>query len=87
MTYIAIIKCKATGEEARYDAGIFDEGSEFCWEEGNYSCDCNRESFFLRAQGKEEPEKIECGEGRYSVILELSNGELIDVDRHYPHRY
>lgn len=41
--------------------------NEFWWKEGNASCDCNRELFFLRARGEEEPEETECGGDKYSV--------------------
>lgn len=40
----------------------------FWWEEGNACCDCNREDFFLRAQGVDtNGHESECGDGRYSV--------------------
>ena len=57
-----------TGEMRVYE----DDGDynwEFLWEEGNYSCDCNRHLFFERAAGR-EPEDGECppcGEELYSV--------------------
>lgn len=41
----------------------------FHWEEGNNSCDCNREAYFYRAQNLEEPDDTACTEGRYSVRL------------------
>jgi hypothetical protein len=39
----------------------------FWWENGNGSCDCNREDFFL--QGQEDADDLEskCGHGRYAV--------------------
>jgi hypothetical protein len=49
-----------------------DEPSTSTWEEGNYSCDCNRRIFYYRAGGT----AIEiggahdaCGDGAYSVRL------------------
>lgn len=41
----------------------------FVWEEGNYSCDCNRELLFRRAGG-EDPELISvgCGDERYRLV-------------------
>jgi len=40
----------------------------FWWEEGNASCDCNREDFFLQAQGEDtDDNESECSNGRYSV--------------------
>lgn len=41
----------------------------FWWEEGNASCDCNRELFFLRARGESNDAETECGYSRYSVRL------------------
>jgi hypothetical protein len=52
---------------------ILDDGDEipnpYIWQEGNYSCDCNRELFFERAAGN-EPGETECGGGRFQVNLE-----------------
>ena len=40
----------------------------FWWKEGNASCDCNREDFFLQAQGVQNSEhECKCSLGRYSV--------------------
>lgn len=51
------------------------------WEEGNASCDCNREIFFYKAKGLEEPEECECSEGKYSVRLhDADTGELLYTD-------
>lgn len=44
-----------------------DAPSGFIWEEGNYSCDCNRALFFARAGGESDDFDAECGEGAYSV--------------------
>lgn len=38
----------------------------FIWEEGNFSCDCNREDFFCKASGEPEVER-NCGNGVYRV--------------------
>lgn len=40
---------------------------DFIWSEGNYSCDCNRSSFF----GDDE----DCSEGKYSVRITADSGE------------
>jgi len=52
---------------------IFDEDDcphLYLWEEGNYSCDCNREILFKRAIGIEEIDfEAPCGESKYSVVL------------------
>ena len=40
----------------------------YWWEEGNAACDCNREDFFLQAQGEDTDDReSECGDERYSV--------------------
>ena len=57
--------------------GYWDDGlcgepagpSTFIWEEGNFSCDCNRELFFLRAGQEPEHDEVECGADRYAVEL------------------
>jgi hypothetical protein len=43
--------------------------SEFIWEEGNYSCACNRRLFFARAGNEDDPEEHPCGDGPYAVQL------------------
>ena len=40
----------------------------YIWEEGNFSCDCNRASFFARAGNDEYDD--ECGESRFSINIE-----------------
>lgn len=52
--------------------------NKFWWEEGNACCDCNRELFFVRAMGLDDPEETECGDGRYSVRLsDADTGEVL----------
>jgi hypothetical protein len=42
----------------------------FWWSrDGNAGCDCNRELFFCRAMGADEPEDPACGYGKYSIRL------------------
>lgn len=43
--------------------------NEYWWAEGNASCDCNRELFFLSAIHEPEPETLKCSHGGYSVRL------------------
>jgi len=51
----------------------------FIWEEGNYSCDCNREIYFNRAQGIEiDITKPLCGHSRYRVKIEQAGMETYD---------
>lgn len=57
------------------------DGSFYIWEDGNYSCDCNRRSFFLRAADEEEPEENACGDGAFSVrLFDAQTGELVYQD-------
>lgn len=54
-----------TGQEGWYkDANaLYCDGSlPFWWEEGNGSCDCNRELFFLG-----DREDLECGDDRFEI--------------------
>lgn len=67
---IAEIRDNATGIVSEYqnDAILTDgdaEPSAYIWEDGNYSCDCNRRLFFARAA--REDEDLKCSDGLYSV--------------------
>jgi hypothetical protein len=55
------------------------EFGEYWWKEGNAACDCNRESFFTRAQGScTDGCEYECGHGRYSVrCLDADSGTIL----------
>lgn len=54
------------------------EFSAYIWEDGNYSCDCNRELFFTRARFEDDPEETECGDERFSVRLsDADTGEIL----------
>ena len=69
--YAVEITNNATGETVLCTfPGEFDD---FLWEEGNYSCDCNREIFFQRAKGKEVDDAC-CGEGRFSYRRVMTGG-------------
>lgn len=50
---------------------------EFIFENGNYSCDCNRAMFLARALSEDEPEFPPCGRGRYRIIGFTYNGKDI----------
>ena len=56
-----------------YDVDAID----YAWSEGNFSCDCNRELFFLRGQGIEPSNSPDCGEGKY--VAEVSNAETNEI--------
>jgi len=71
----------STGELAlcvgdEWSEGYPDDAMQFMYEEGNYSCDCNRHLFFNRALGRPEPE-TECSlrENRFHVLaFEVERG-------------
>lgn len=60
------------------------ETADFCWIEGNYSCDCNRYLFFERAEGG-DPEiddgKYRCGDIGYSITVTDSGGVVLYKDQ------
>jgi hypothetical protein len=86
---VAHIRNNESGEVRKYEMNsILDNGdnvpNEFIWEEGNYSCDCNRELFFEYANGKKGDEiESECGDGKFSVNLENpETGEIYYQEFH-----
>ena len=71
------IKRNSDGKIATYVYSA-QEWNEYWWRDGNASCDCNRELFFLSALGEEEPEDTECGETRFSVrCSDNDTGEIL----------
>ena len=60
------------------------ECNTYWWEDGNASCDCNRELFFLRAIGEDEPIDTECGDDRFSVRLSDADTGLVLYDELTP---
>jgi len=72
----ARVRKNDTGEMREYQSEtIIDDGeahpSTYIWEDGNYSCDCNRRLFFGYAAGEGGMDEIDhpCGEGAFSVQL------------------
>lgn len=56
--------------------------STWIWEEGNYSCDCNRYLFFQRAGKEGEEEEVECTDGKYIVwIVNPLDGNVVYDER------
>uniref|UniRef100_A0A6M3LKE5 Uncharacterized protein n=1 Tax=viral metagenome TaxID=1070528 RepID=A0A6M3LKE5_9ZZZZ len=81
---IVTIRDNKTGEERTYESYcIWDEDSQcpctFIWEEGNYSCDCNRKIFFGQAMGEEyDDDETPCGDNAYSVkIVSKKNPSIV----------
>lgn len=70
---IEAIRCNATGETRERESCIFwwhrDKGPHlYNWEDGNFSCDCNRAMFFADAAGEPDPD-VPCSDGLFSVRL------------------
>jgi hypothetical protein len=90
MKYSVLIRNNATGEERTYamDDVEWDDSSEYWWRGGNFGCDCNRHTSFLRAGGPgpaDDPHwndaDHECGETAYSVpYATLADGTRVDID-------
>lgn len=87
--YHVAIRDNRTGEVRLYREDMeWDEHDHFSWTENNYSCDCNRHLFFLRANGPgpaDDPHwnnaDRECGEELYTALYaELPTGERIELD-------
>ena len=60
----------ADGEAVEYADTLYqtdDYDGTFIWSEGNFSCDCNRHSFFQRALNLPEDDDVPCSEGKYMV--------------------
>lgn len=53
--------------------------SYFMWKDGNWSCDCNRHLFWLRAQNLEESkDHISCGDSRFLArATRLDTGVIV----------
>lgn len=57
---------------------IDSDASVFMWEEGNYSCDCNRAQFFFNACDDDSvADDIPCSEGLFSVRMVGDDGIVI----------
>lgn len=76
----------ATGREVSFEeTGIFDPNEHavvYLWEEGNYSCDCNRRLFFYRAIGDAEKERDAwdkpCSQDQYRArVCSAKTGRVI----------
>ncbi len=78
---IVKIRNNATGEIVDHpDVGDFDEDGfvDFIWSDGNYACDCNRDLFFHRAKGLDDPDDNPCGEEKYSIQITCDDAIVYD---------
>lgn len=82
MNYNVFIEIRenSTGIIVGYPDNI-DLGSENCffiWEEGNYSCDCNRHTlFFMNSNYEGFIEDFPCGDEAYSVNIWSPNKTIL----------
>jgi len=69
------IKRNSDGVIAIFHWNVDDVDAQlYLWEEGNYSCDCNRDLFFNDVTDNE----AECGNTRYSVrLIDADSGEML----------
>lgn len=80
MTYTVTIREVATGNSVDYHQAVgWQDHTLWMWEEGNYSCDCNREAKFCHAAGREySDEELACGRARFVVTkIVLENGAVM----------
>jgi hypothetical protein len=55
---------------------------DYVWEEGSFSCDCNRYLFFQRAAQEPEADDRPCGDSEYTVwIVNPANGATVYDER------
>lgn len=64
---IILIKNVATGEVRCMNEFYITPDSNYMWEFGNYSCDCNRRAFFGRSCDVDSDEEYSCSEGQFLV--------------------
>ena len=81
--YLVAIHDNVTGETRMYREDTeWSDVQEFLWEDGNFSCDCNRGMMFKRAAGEDGridwDNLDDCAGSRYDVLyIELPSGEKI----------
>lgn len=62
-TFKAVIVKNETGEARTYATEFSDDrGVVYMFQDGNYSCDCNRHLFWHRANGDEPEDDAPCGD-------------------------
>jgi len=71
MAYKMKITDQQTGESVIWEDKEY-HYNDYMWEDGNYSCDCNRELFFKRVKGEDpELEETQCNVGPNRYLAEL----------------
>jgi hypothetical protein len=87
MPYKVAIRKNETGEIRFYEVEFEWHKPDgytdlFWWQEGNFSCDCNRERAWNSQELEGEPyQEYECGDSRFSALYAiLENGEEILID-------
>lgn len=87
--YFVTMRDNKTGEtrKIKYD-WAWEEGSDYLWDEGNWSCDCNRDLDFKDDKGLEREHDSDVkdgyclGEGRYDVLeIRLQGGQLVYFEK------
>ncbi len=70
----------STGERRTWQSDLgWDKHSKFLWKDGNFSCDCNRASFFRQAGGDEPSAQWrDCSDGEFRVVaIKSQTGQLL----------
>ena len=86
--YTVRIRQVSSGKEVDYHPSITpweDDGGysavKYMFEDGNYSCDCNREIFFYRAQQQEIDQDAQiCSSSKYLVRTTLDANGVVVTD-------
>jgi len=75
-----------TGETRTYTTEVdpqYVDNQPYMWREGNYSCDCNRELFWHRAAGEDDPDidEQQCGDDKRYTIERMAelDGKPFDL--------
>ena len=84
MNYQIYLKDMATGEVKAIDFEYsgnhpdgYDMGVLWMWEQGNYSCDCNRGNYFYPDDETDCP----CGDERFNLqkIVNVTTGQEVEL--------
>lgn len=82
--FLAHITRKESGETRVHKFEDDDPFNPYIWQDGNYSCDCNRSLFFARAGGASDDESweqcSECGDGEFFVRVSTPAGFIVYED-------